>query len=272
MKQLKKQVLEKEITSRFQSNLLDFISFNKIKHLSKRFFILLLFGIIGLFGTTISTSESIGSINIDNINNIDVINDSIKQFIFIDNIKKKTNNKLIFEVERYIKKVSPKSKIKSEQLVLSCKEYQIDLVFVIAQGIIESHLGTAGKAATTNSVWNVGAYDNGVIANRYKDPNESIEPYLKLLKNKYLIRITNKGDTIQKKIDFLLKDKGFVNYSGRRFVTSSNYENQLRNMMLKVSMETSISIYQGILYMKDGDLLDFFMPSEANKNSFAQLK
>jgi hypothetical protein len=269
MKQLKKQVLEKEITSRFQSNLLDFISFNKIKHLSKRFFILLLFGIIGLFGTTISTSESAGSVdmNMDNVNNLE-------QSTYITNIKKKTNSKLILEVDRYIKKVSPKSELKSEQLVLLCREYQMDLVFVIAQGIIESHLGTAGKAIITKSVWNVGAYDNGVIANKYNNPNESIKPYLKLLKDKYLIQITRKGDTIQKKIDFLLKDRGYVNCYGRRFATSLDYESQLRNMMLKVSMETSIPLYQGILYMKDEELLDFFVPSEANKNKndLAQLE
>jgi flagellum-specific peptidoglycan hydrolase FlgJ len=259
MKQLKKQITPMtEIASNSRSSLLNFISFNWIKKISKRLLIICIFGIMGFGGINLSETRS-SAMSVGT--NLEISNSMMNYAI---SVREKTKTKLIKEVEDYIKKISPASKINSEILVSLCEKYEVDLTFVIAQGILESHLGTRGQAMLTNSVWNVGNYDNGVTLNHYKDPNESIEPYLKLLRKKYLIRIDSRGDSIKRDLIFLIKDNGYVTCNGRRFATAVTYENKLRTMILKVGMESSILTYQGILKMKDTEISDFFTPVENN--------
>jgi hypothetical protein len=183
-------------------------------------------------------------------------------------VREKTNEKLIREVGLYIKKEAPASKLDSRKLVSLCEKYQVNVIFVLAQGILESNLGTQGKAISTNSVWNVGAFDDGTIKHRYNSQTESIEPYLILLRKEYLIRINSRGDTISKGIDHLIEDGGYVNHHGKRFATSVGYENALRKYMLRIDMETNIGLYQGIIKMSDGDIEELLSP---NGDKIAQL-
>jgi hypothetical protein len=183
-------------------------------------------------------------------------------------VREKTNEKLIREVDAYIKKSAPTSKLDSRTLVSLCEKYQVDVIFVLAQGILESNFGTQGKAISTNSVWNVGTFDNGTIKYRYKTPTESIEPYLILLRKDYLIRINSRGDTISKGINHLIEDGGYVNHHGKRFATSVGYENALRKYMLRIDMETNIGLYQGIIKMSDEEIAEFF---SSNGDKIAQL-
>lgn len=181
--------------------------------------------------------------------------------IYVNSVYERTNYKLVKEVNDYIKRVAPKSKISSKLLVNICQKYDLDIIFVLAQGILESNLGTKGLASKTNSVWNVGSYDNGRILYRYNHPNESIEPYAKLLHEKYLML----GDSIEvndKNILHLLQDRGYINYQGRRFATARRYEPCIRNIMIKIDMETKISLYQGILEMKEDEILAYLGPLE----------
>lgn len=129
----------------------------------------------------------------------------------------------------------------------------------LAQGILESHLGTKGIAKTTNSVWN-GTYDDGQILYTYGTPNESIEPYLALLKDKYLMKITSNGDTIQTGLHTLLDDRGYKNMHGNRFATARGYENALRKIIIKIDLETSISMHQSIANLKKEEILAYFGP------------
>ena len=101
---------------------------------------------------------------------------------YIIKIKSKMYDRLLYEVKTYINKTAPDSKLDPEYFTIKCLEYNIDIVFALSQGILESHLGTIGKALETNSIWNVGTYDNGQVLYRYSNPNESVEPYLILLK------------------------------------------------------------------------------------------
>ena len=132
-----------------------------------------------------------------------------------------TKIQLVDEVQNYINTVAPTSNLRACILVDACEKYNIEVKFALAQGELESHFGTKGLAAKTNSVWNVGAYDNHSyfkIKNVYKysHPNESIEPYLKLLYDKYLTYETEVG---------LLKK--FVDHDGNRFASDKNYEERL---------------------------------------------
>jgi hypothetical protein len=182
-----------------------------------------------------------------------------KSQIYVRSVKKRANDRLVNEVENYILKMAPESKLNSEVLVQICNYYDLDIIFVLAQGLLESHFGTRGKAKETNSVWNVGTYDNGKIIYRYDNPNESIEPYARLVHEKYLmladsIQINDKG------ILELVQDRGYTNYNGRRFASANRYESSLRTLMVKIDMETSISMYQGISRMNEAEILAYFGP------------
>lgn len=143
---------------------------------------------------------------------------------------------IVDEVDRYIHMIAPSSCLNALPLFEACEEYDIDIIFVLAQGQIESHYGTRGIAAKTNSVFNVYSYD-GVSAeeiNRvgkgYKHPDLSVNPYLKLLKTKYLVDKTER-DMFHE----------FVDVNGHRYASADNYEKQLMNTYVKIDSITNLS-------------------------------
>ena len=109
-----------------------------------------------------------------------------KSEIYVDELKTQMRTLLVREVDNYINEQAPESELSPEYLVDKCIEYNTDIIFVLSQAILESHFGTRGKAAHTNSVWNVGTYDDGQILYTYETPDESLEPYLKLVNEKYI--------------------------------------------------------------------------------------
>ena len=190
--------------------------------------------------------------------------------IYVDELRTKMKGELIKEVHNLIKDVAPKSELTSDYLVEKCLEYDTDIIFVLSQALLESHFGTRGKAAKTKSVWNVGTYDDGQILYRYKTADESLEPYLKLVNEKYLIEVAPNGDTIYKDLHHLVEDRGYTNYQGARFASARGYENGMRKFMIKIAMETNISFYQDILRMNDYQILAFFRPeTDINEIYFA---
>lgn len=138
------------------------------------------------------------------------------------------------EVQQYITSVAPASNLRGYALVEECERYDVDICFVLAQGEVESHFGTKGIASKTNSVFNVGAYDglsSGEIAGNYKYnyPNESIEPYLKLLNTRYLV-----GKVEQ---DLMKK---YVDINGKRYASNQNYEVAISNKYEYICTNTKI--------------------------------
>ena len=98
---------------------------------------------------------------------------------------------LVKAVKHYIDSVAPTSSLNAYAVVDKCEQYDLDIKFVLAQGHLESHFGTTGMAAKTNSVFNVGAFDNATISeihgkHKYKHPDYSIEPYMQLLYKNYI--------------------------------------------------------------------------------------
>lgn len=192
--------------------------------------------------------------------------------IYVNSVKSKFHDKLVEEVENYITQMAPESNLTPEYLVDKCLEYNTDIIFVLSQALLESHFGTRGKAAQTNSVWNVGTYDNGRILYTYKTPDESLEPYLKLINEKYLINITSSGDTIYKDLGHLVEDRGYTNYQGKRFASARGYENGMRKLMVRIDMETSISFYQDILALSEPQLLVYFAPPKDLELDYSKLQ
>lgn len=153
-----------------------------------------------------------------------------------DNDSENIKIQLINEVNAYINTIAPSSKLDGEVIVDMCCEYDVDIAFVLAQGQIESHYGTRGTASKTHSVFNVGAYD-GYSASRqrsngfgFSHPNESVEPYLILLTNNYLVN----GKTINDLMHV------YVNHLGMRYASDTRYEYMLRSVYNKINSKTNI--------------------------------
>jgi len=129
---------------------------------------------------------------------------------------------LVTSIDSIIRTVAPSTCMNGLAILKACEEYDIDLFFVLAQGQLESHFGTKGMAAKTNSVFNVFAYDGHSYEKiskngKYKHPDLSLEPYMKLLKSRYLVN----GKTEK---DLMIK---YVDYNGKRYASNKNYEDSL---------------------------------------------
>ena len=147
-------------------------------------------------------------------------------------------NQLAIEVDNYISSVAPKANIDAFLMVDLCWQYGVDIRFVLAQGQIESHFATKGTAARTLSIFNVGAYD-GHSASRqkrngfgYSDPNDSIEPYLHLITNEYMVNGKTEIDLMQ----------NYVNRLGMRYASNPRYEKMLRSVYKRISNKPAFSI------------------------------
>jgi hypothetical protein len=118
------------------------------------------------------------------------------------------------------------TRLKPETLVKASIETGFDLPFLLAAAHQESCFGATNRSKRTNSVFNVGSYDDGRDVVKYKDPNQSVYGYISLLENDYLVD----GKTI---FD-LLKPGKFVNYDNKRYASDKQYENKLRRLRNKI--------------------------------------
>ena len=89
---------------------------------------------------------------------------------------------------------------------------------------------------------------------RYKNANESVRPYAKLIREHYL--------SDNKTIQDLIKTGGFVNTEGSRYATSTSYEDNLKNAILNIELSTSISMYQDIINLSDKEIMSYFGPMQ----------
>ena len=146
-------------------------------------------------------------------------------------------------VEEYIKTNAPTAILNPLNLIDLTSQYNVDLVFVLAQGHAESHFGTKGTARRTNSVFNVGAFDGHSARKQikngygYKHPDHSVEPYLKLLTNNYL-----DGKT---EFDLL---ENFVNSEGQRYASNPKYEKLMQEKYAQVEKYIGEAYYKYRMY------------------------
>ena len=162
-----------------------------------------------------------------------IYTESVKEYTDSTKIYK---DSLINEIEAYMGVYAPGHKLSVEHIIDSCAKYDIDIIFVLAQGHLESGFGTKGIASRTNSVWNVGSFD-GYTADKiirsgrgYKHPNYSIGPYIKLLRTLYLVNGKTEEDLM----------RNFISHTGHRYASSTKYERQLKYIHNKIKKETNI--------------------------------
>ena len=111
----------------------------------------------------------------------------------------------------------------TEYLVLSCDLYGFDIPLLLAQARQESQFGTTPRARRRNSMFSIGAWDNGSNRARYQSQNDAIADYIRIMQEDYL-----DGGLLS--VDEILKDGKFVNFDNKRYASDKNYERKLRNI------------------------------------------
>nr|DAQ92617.1 MAG TPA: Putative endo-beta-N-acetylglucosaminidase [Caudoviricetes sp.] len=152
-----------------------------------------------------------------------------------------TKQRLIEEVDNYIASTSKSSRMTGQAIVTSSIEEEFDITLLLAQCHIEGHFATVGRPKRTNSAFSVGCWDNGKNMYKYKHPDESIEPYIKLIKYTYM-----KG----RNVDQLL-NSGFRTKGGARYASASDYVPKIRKCMANIKNSTEIdTLYATLLSLK----------------------
>ena len=128
----------------------------------------------------------------------------------------RSKDALVDVVDSYIKEIAPSSVMNGIAFVNKCDEYNMNLFFVIAQAQIESSFATKGLGQKMNSAFNVKAYDGkgSKYMDKYDHPDDSIEPYIILVKKNYM------GDS-KTEMDLM---NNYVNFEGKRYATNPDYE------------------------------------------------
>lgn len=173
---------------------------------------------------------------IDKLNIMDKDKESLKNAIrteaIIDKPQDTNFEQKVESVKKYIE-VALKNqgysienlKLSPEAIVKACYENGFDLPLCLAQAHLESCFGMTNRARKTNSVWSVGSYDNGKNKATYKTQDDSIVPYINLMKNNYL------GN---KSIGDILTPGSFVDFKGNRYASDVNYENKVKKLRNKI--------------------------------------
>jgi flagellum-specific peptidoglycan hydrolase FlgJ len=155
--------------------------------------------------------------------------------IFRDNLELDyygAKDTLVDAIDAYIKEIAPASVMNGLAFVNNCDEYNMDLFFVVAQAQVESSFATTGLGHKMNSAFNVKAYDGkgSKHMDKHSHPDESIEPYIKLLKTDYLYDVST-GET-KTEMDLM---NNYVNFEGKRYATNPDYERMMLSTYKKLT-------------------------------------
>ena len=110
-----------------------------------------------------------------------------------------------------------------EYLVMMCQKNNYDIPLTLAQLRQESAFGTTPRAKKHNSMFSIGAWDNGQNRTKFATQDDAIKHYIFFMLEDYL-----DGGKIS--VDNLLQDGNFVNYMGKRYAKDKNYEKRLRSI------------------------------------------
>ena len=129
-------------------------------------------------------------------------------------------------IDSYIREVAPSSVMNGIAFVNKCDEYNMDLFFVIAQAQVESTFATKGLGQKMNSAFNVKAYDGkgSKHMDKYHHPDESIEPYMMLVKKYYMSDSKTEMDLLD----------NYVDCNNKRYASNPNYESMMLSTYKKL--------------------------------------
>jgi hypothetical protein len=110
-------------------------------------------------------------------------------------------------------------------LVKACNETGFDLPLLLAQAHMESCFGLTPRAQKTNSVFSIGLYDDGSNNSSYATQDDSVIPYINVVKNNFLR---------DRSVDQMLEPGQFVNKNNQRYASAQNYENNIKSIRNRI--------------------------------------
>lgn len=129
----------------------------------------------------------------------------------------------VFDYVSQVSKVhSTEKSIIAKTIIDIALENNIDICFILAQGTIETHLGTAGIGRTKKSIFGVGRTYNSYEA--------CINDYARILKKSYLTRGRTEFDLM----------KRYVTTGGARYAQNPHYERELKSRHNVILRKTKI--------------------------------
>ena len=134
---------------------------------------------------------------------------------------------LVDAIDSYIKEIAPSSVMNGIAFVNKCDEHNMDLFFVVAQAQVESTFATKGLGQKMNSAFNVKAYDGkgSKYMDKHHHPDESIEPYMLLVKKYYM------GDS-KTEMDLI---NNYVDLNNKRYASNPDYETMMLSTYKKLT-------------------------------------
>lgn len=134
---------------------------------------------------------------------------------------------LVDAIDSYIKEIAPSSVMNGIAFVNKCDEHNMDLFFVVAQAQVESTFATKGLGQKMNSAFNVKAYDGkgSKYMDKHHHPDESIEPYMVLVKKYYM------GDS-KTEMDLM---NNYVDLNNKRYASNPDYESMMLSTYKKLT-------------------------------------
>jgi hypothetical protein len=134
---------------------------------------------------------------------------------------------LVDAIDSYIREIAPSSVMNGLAFVNKCDEYNMDLFFVVAQAQVESSFATKGLGQKMNSAFNVKAYDGkgSKYMDKHHHPDESIEPYMVLVKKYYM------GDS-KTEMDLM---NNYVDLTNKRYASNPDYETMMLSTYKKLT-------------------------------------
>ena len=120
----------------------------------------------------------------------------------------------------YVSQVSKRSCTEREEIAKEifniALENNIDIHFILAQGTIETHLGTTGIGKSRHSIF--GVYRT------YPSYTDCIRDYARILKKSYLVKDRTEHDLMRR----------YVTIGGARYAGNPNYERELTQQYRRV--------------------------------------
>lgn len=156
------------------------------------------------------STEADAKSDISKEDSIIMLRDSLKE------IKRKLYN----EVDKYIKKYAPKSKMSAVSIVEACLESRYDIPLLLSQAHNESHFGTTSKKVF------------GVSGKHYSNPNKAIIDYIELMQEQYV-----KTRSVEEALRSGLRSE---KYKKAFYAESYSYARKIANTRNKIKSNTDI--------------------------------
>ena len=218
--------------SMFKMSILKMLKKISTKHILVALILLFFTGIFAaenmVQNTSISIKKELEELSLDTQQ---IIDSPIEIDCIIEQNHDVVKKQLIAEVNKYI---SAKTKNKAhydlaEYIVENALKHNIDICFMMSQTEIETCFGISGVGRQTSkrSLF-------GVIKKKYKNYDEAIDDYCKLLKKSYLTKGKTEKDLM----------RNYVNSGGYRYASNKSYEKELSSVYKKICKNTSINNLQ----------------------------